>query len=104
MKKSYHRHKSIAVKIQVQLIAAAVLTAIASIATAITIFQKAFIDNSIVGLERTANGITQELKTSETAVMNYASLFAASPGMDSWAVSDLRNIASLLFLWACLRF
>ena len=98
MKKSYHRHKSIAVKIQVQLIAAAVLTAIASIATAITIFQKAFIDNSIVGLERTANGITQELKTSEIAVMNYASLFAASPGMDSWAVSDLRNIASSLSL------
>jgi len=91
-------HRSIAFKIQSQLIAAAFLAAIASVAVSIFIFQKQFIDNSIVGLSRTATGVSEDLKKSSISVMNYASLFAASPGMDKWTVSDLRNIADNLGL------
>ena len=96
MSKTVRHKKSIAFKIQSQLVIAAIFTATAAIGISLVIFNHAFIQNSIVGLERTVTGISDDLKEKERAVLHYAMLFAQNADTANLSSNALSSYAKEL--------
>ncbi len=93
MSKRVKHKKSIAFKIQSQLVIAAIITATAAIGISLAIFNHAFIQNSIVGLERTVTGVSDDLKEKERAALHYATLLAKNDDTARLSSSALSAMA-----------